>query len=124
MASYGHILQCSPHLNFTTAKAEGAVIHQNAVTQDYHEEGPQRNLFNALGYTHWDSERKLFRKEIEAAKEAAIEPLDGAKTWAEYKKDKQTELVVHTFKSILVKNSRFTFPQDNADNTVGIETPS
>ena len=124
MASYGQIVQGSPHLNFTTAKAEGAVIHRNAVTQDYHEEGPQRNLFNALGYTHWDSERKLFREEIEAAKEVAIARLDGAQTWAEYKKGKRTESVVHTFKSILVKNSKFTFPQDNADNTVGIETPA
>lgn len=123
MASYGQIAQGSPHLNSTT-NAEGAVIHRNAVTQDYHGEGPQRNLFSALGYTHWDSERKLFREEIETARNAAIARLDGAQTWAEYKKGKWTESVVHTFKSILVDNRKFTFPQDNADNTVGIETPT
>ena len=111
-------------IDFTTnAKAEPTMTHQTSLIQDYSDEGPRRTLFNALGYIHWDLERRSFREEIEAAKVKAVERLDGKTTWAEYKKLTWTEPVVHMFKSILTENRKFTVPQGCADNTLGTETP-
>jgi hypothetical protein len=127
MTSHGQITQGSTHINFkTNAKAEPAVDPRISVTQDNPEDGPQKILFNALGYTDWESEseRKLFRQEIGLAKVKAIAPFDHSKTWSENKKLKSTEPAVHTFQSILVENRRFTVSQGCADNIVGTETPA